>query len=188
MQLWIRGLFRTGVGNFLLGGRNGPFQSNSGQESIARKIVHLNIVKKVLVIPTAFNIHYEHVCKDTKITLLMTSDFITASRTALGLTQPPTQGVPGALSVEVKRPGREADHSPTSSAEVKECVELYLHSPNTPSCRGAQLKHRDNFTFTLWDLTREPSLFLRMVWWRRNTKCVINIPYLWMYSIKLSLP
>jgi len=26
-------------------------------------------------------------------------------------------------------PGREADHSPTSSAEVKECVELYLHSP-----------------------------------------------------------
>jgi hypothetical protein len=26
-------------------------------------------------------------------------------------------------------------------------VELYLHSPNTPSWRGAQLKHRDNFTF-----------------------------------------
>jgi hypothetical protein len=29
----------------------------------------------------------------------------------------------------VKRPGREAGHSPPSSAEVKECVELYLHSP-----------------------------------------------------------
>jgi hypothetical protein len=29
----------------------------------------------------------------------------------------------------VKRPGREADHSPPSSAEVKEWVELYLHSP-----------------------------------------------------------
>jgi uncharacterized protein YqiB (DUF1249 family) len=30
-------------------------------------------------------------------------------------------------------------------------VELYLHSPNTPSLRGVQLKiqHRDNFTFTL---------------------------------------
>jgi hypothetical protein len=26
-------------------------------------------------------------------------------------------------------------------------VELYLHSPNTPSWRGAQLKHRDNFIF-----------------------------------------
>jgi hypothetical protein len=29
----------------------------------------------------------------------------------------------------VKRPGREADHSLPSSAEVKECVELYFHSP-----------------------------------------------------------
>jgi hypothetical protein len=29
----------------------------------------------------------------------------------------------------VKRPGRKADHSPPSSAEVKECMELYLHSP-----------------------------------------------------------
>jgi hypothetical protein len=35
--------------------------------------------------------------------------------------------------------GREADHSPPSSAEVKEWVELYLHSSNTPSWRGAQL-------------------------------------------------
>jgi len=26
-------------------------------------------------------------------------------------------------------------------------VELYLHSPNTPSWCGAQLKHRNNFTF-----------------------------------------
>jgi hypothetical protein len=28
-------------------------------------------------------------------------------------------------------------------------MELYLHSPNTPSWLGAQLKHRDNFTFYL---------------------------------------
>jgi hypothetical protein len=27
-------------------------------------------------------------------------------------------------------------------------MELYLHSPNTPSWRGAQGEHRDNFTFT----------------------------------------
>jgi hypothetical protein len=32
---------------------------------------------------------------------------------------------------------READHLPPSSAEVKECVELYLHSPSTSSWRGA---------------------------------------------------
>jgi hypothetical protein len=56
--------------------------------------------------------------------------FTTAvSGTALGPTQPPIQCVPGALSLGVKRPGREADHSPPTSAEVKEWVELYLHSP-----------------------------------------------------------
>jgi hypothetical protein len=43
--------------------------------------------------------------------------------------QPPIQLVSGALPLGVKRPRREADHSPTSSAEVKERVELYLHSP-----------------------------------------------------------
>jgi hypothetical protein len=37
------------------------------------------------------------------------------------------------------RSGSEADHSPPSGAEVKEWVELFLHSPNTPSWRGAQL-------------------------------------------------
>jgi hypothetical protein len=68
------------------------------------------------------------------------------SRTALGPTQPPIQWVAGALSLGVKRPGREADHSHPSSAEVKECVELNFHSPNTPSWRDAYLKHRDNFT------------------------------------------
>jgi hypothetical protein len=74
--------------------------------------------------------------------------FITASRPAMEPTQSPIQWVPWALSLGVKRPGREADHSPPSSAEVKECVELYLHSRNTPSWCGAHLKHRDNFTFT----------------------------------------
>jgi hypothetical protein len=45
--------------------------------------------------------------------------YITASRLSLGPTQPPVQWVTGTLPLEVKRPGREADHSPPSSAEVK---------------------------------------------------------------------
>jgi len=73
--------------------------------------------------------------------------FTTASRTALDPTQPPIQWVPGFLSLGVKRPGREADHSPPSSAEVEERVEIHFHSPSTPSWRSAQLKHGDNFTF-----------------------------------------
>jgi hypothetical protein len=47
---------------------------------------------------------------------------------ALGPTQPLIQWVPGALSVEVKRPGREAHHSPPSSAEVKNAW-IYTSTP-----------------------------------------------------------
>jgi hypothetical protein len=58
--------------------------------------------------------------------------FTTASRTALRPTQPLIQWALGALSAGVKRPGCEVDHSPPSSVEVKEWVELYLHSPIRP--------------------------------------------------------
>jgi hypothetical protein len=46
--------------------------------------------------------------------------FTTASRMALVPTQPPIQCVPGTISMEVRKPGREANHSPPSRAEVKE--------------------------------------------------------------------
>jgi hypothetical protein len=46
--------------------------------------------------------------------------FTTDSRTALGPTQPHIPWVPGVLFMWVKRPEREADDSPPSSAEVKE--------------------------------------------------------------------
>jgi hypothetical protein len=46
--------------------------------------------------------------------------FTTVSRPALVPTEPPIQWLKGALSLGVKRPGREADHSSPSSAEVKE--------------------------------------------------------------------
>jgi hypothetical protein len=45
--------------------------------------------------------------------------FFMSSRPALGRTQPPIQWVPGALSLGAKWQGREADHSPPTSAEVK---------------------------------------------------------------------
>jgi hypothetical protein len=45
--------------------------------------------------------------------------FTTASRPPLGPTQLPIQWVPGALSLGVKRPGREADHLPPCNIEVK---------------------------------------------------------------------
>jgi len=45
--------------------------------------------------------------------------FATVSRLALGPSQPPIQWVTRALSLGLKWPRREADHSPISSAEVK---------------------------------------------------------------------
>jgi hypothetical protein len=62
--------------------------------------------------------------------------FTTASRTALGPTQSPIQGVPGALSLGVKRPMREADYSPPSSAEVKN-VWSYTSTPPMSSLCSA---------------------------------------------------
>jgi hypothetical protein len=72
--------------------------------------------------------------------------YTTTSRSALVLAQSPIQWAP-----EMKWSGREGDHSPPSSAEVKNS-ELYLLSP--VHFHGIVLnyliKHRDNFTFTLY--------------------------------------
>jgi hypothetical protein len=59
-----------------------------------------------------------------------------ASRPALGPTQPPMQWVPGVLSPGAKRPGREADCSPPSTADVKNggAIPALL---NTSSWHGA---------------------------------------------------
>jgi hypothetical protein len=50
------------------------------------------------------------------------------SRPALWPTQPPVKWVP-VLSWGMVRLGRDADHTPPSSAEVKNRVELYLYCP-----------------------------------------------------------
>jgi hypothetical protein len=73
----------------------------------------------------------------------------TASRPALGSIQPTIQWVTGAISLGVKRPGREAYHSPPSSAEVKDAWS-YTSTPPI-GLHGVVLilkKHWDNFTFT----------------------------------------
>jgi hypothetical protein len=61
-----------------------------------------------------------------------------------------------ALSLGEKRPGREADHSSPSSAEVKDCVKLYLHSPIR--LHGMVLKHRENFNFANTTRSKSKSL------------------------------
>jgi hypothetical protein len=74
--------------------------------------------------------------------------FSMSSRLALGPTQPPIQWVSGDLSPWIRRLGREADHSPPTSAEVKEIWSMHP-LPHTSLWLSAKLvKHKDNFTFT----------------------------------------
>jgi hypothetical protein len=75
--------------------------------------------------------------------------FATVSRTALGPTQHPIQRVPGVVSVGIKRPAREADHSPPSSAEVKNAWS-YTSTPQYVFMTWYLVKNRDNFTFYIY--------------------------------------
>jgi hypothetical protein len=73
--------------------------------------------------------------------------FNAASRTALGPTQPPILRPPEALSLEVRRTEREADHSPPSSAEVKNAW-CYTSTHQYVFMAWCLVKHMDYFTFT----------------------------------------
>jgi hypothetical protein len=75
--------------------------------------------------------------------------FITMSRPALGPTQPPIQWVleGRGLSLGAKLPGRKAEHTPPTSAEVKNAWS-YTSTPQYVSVAWCLVKHRDKFTFT----------------------------------------
>jgi hypothetical protein len=70
------------------------------------------------------------------------------SRRTLGPTQPHIQWLAGAISPGVKRPGREADHSSPSSAEVKNGGAIPPLPPMSSWHSAKLIKHRENFTFT----------------------------------------
>jgi hypothetical protein len=75
--------------------------------------------------------------------------FTTMTITSLGPTQPPIQWVPGALSLGgggLKQLGREADHSPPSSAEVKNSWS-YTSTPQYVFMALYFVKHSGKFTF-----------------------------------------
>jgi hypothetical protein len=68
------------------------------------------------------------------------------SRPTLGPSQSSIQSLPAALSSGIKRPGREADHSPPSSAEVKNDGAI-PPLPHMSSMAQCLVKQRDRFTF-----------------------------------------
>jgi hypothetical protein len=84
------------------------------------------------------------------------------SRTALGPTRPPIKCVAGALSLEVKRPGREAEHLPPSGAEVKNAWS-YTSTSLYAYVAWWLVKHRENFTF-INEITHKPTDSDPCVW------------------------
>jgi hypothetical protein len=73
--------------------------------------------------------------------------------------------------------GREADHSPPSSAEVKEWVELYLHFPNTPSWRGVQLGRARGQLYVVQKricMRKMTPDTLKGILWNKNTTNELN--------------
>jgi hypothetical protein len=98
--------------------------------------------------------------------------FTTASRTALRPTQPPIQWVPGVLSMGLKRSGREADHSPPSSAEVKEWVELYLYLPQFAFMAWCSVKAQGQLYFILISISSWNCEVQDQCYWK--TKLVVE--------------
>jgi hypothetical protein len=83
--------------------------------------------------------------------------FATASGPAHGPTQPPIQWLPGALTLRVKRPDHEADHSPPSSAKVKNSWSYISSSPirlHGVALSYKNRKHRRNFNFYLLNVNK----------------------------------
>jgi hypothetical protein len=89
--------------------------------------------------------------------------FSVSSRSALGSTYPPIQWVPAALSSGVKRPGREADNSPPTSAEVKKTW-TYTSTPTyafMALCLISQAQKHLYLTLPSWEA--------RSLNWSRNS-------------------
>jgi hypothetical protein len=92
-------------------------------------------------------------------------------RTALGPIQPPIQWAPGALSLGVKQLEYEADHSPPSSAEVKN-EWSYTSTPQYVFTAWCLVKHWDNFIFYLYLETFTQHIFLSGEYFVKSTqKC-----------------
>jgi hypothetical protein len=94
-------------------------------------------------------------------------------------TQTFIQWVPRALSPEVKRPGREADHATPISAEVKK-IWLYISTPTYAFKAQCLIKHSDNFTLKGNTITRssEPLFWTIPVIFRVLLPAALQIPCL----------
>jgi hypothetical protein len=81
----------------------------------------------------------------------MSKKFVSSpvSKPALEPTQTTLQYLSVVVSLGLKRPGREADRIPPSTAEIMNGGVTPPHPHTSPWRRALLIKHRDNFTFPL---------------------------------------
>jgi hypothetical protein len=89
-----------------------------------------------------------------------------------------TKGYQGLFSWGVKCPGHEAGHSPPSSAEVKGCMELYLHSSSMSSWYDASLSIGATFPFTFYQHFSSSKSQTKRHLWRQTTDIKVWIVYI----------
>jgi hypothetical protein len=76
----------------------------------------------------------------------------------------------------LKQPGREADHSPPSSAEVKECVKLYLRSQYAfmAWCSVKEKSQGQLYLYCIWGACKTLRRICHEIW---NKQSILNITY-----------
>jgi hypothetical protein len=112
--------------------------------------------------------------------------FSMTSRPVLRPSHLPTQWVSGALASRIKRPGREADHSPQTSAKFKK---IWVYTSTLPYAFMAHSLIRDNFYFLIIIFYTSFALTLRTEWYIHSLFfCVFSqkkrgSPYIRTYTV-----
>jgi hypothetical protein len=92
----------------------------------------------------------------------------------LGPTPTPIEWSTRALYPGVKRPEREADHSPPTSAKFKN-TSIYTSTPPYAFMAQCLIKHRDNFTLALLIRTTVDFILLKISSIKQSWKFVMGL-------------
>jgi hypothetical protein len=103
----------------------------------------------------------------------------TASRPALEHPEPPIQSVSQTISQWVKWPGCEADHTPPSSAKVKN---TWSYIPISPSFFMASCMHNENFIQPLENVTWCSSFYNEcMTLFKAKKSDIFRLKHVWIF-------
>jgi hypothetical protein len=116
-RLWMRGSLLILPYTFMTWrlGKRTKFYSNQ-EDAIPKFCLSRNYILKLRTTALGYGLDDQGFESQHEVEIYL---FTTETGPNLQPTQPPIQWVPGTLSLGIKWPGREADHSPPTSVEVK---------------------------------------------------------------------